>query len=261
MFTKARRVLGFSVWIIAGERPPLPQDRLLRTNWNRSALNNLQALITPRLTLASILLPLSLEVQSLEISKGCRVPLFSRRYLTGQSREMPCPKVCVVLISPSLTSDFCHGPVVLFHLLTILQRTFMWPVPGDTCTESGPLLAGTWCALQLSPLLSPHPTFRFSLFYFPPLKWNITLCPASELLLSRVQEYFCVCAATFSLLEKCHPGPHPKKKKRGEGREISWSHQHVFISRTISHHCWAGSARLQTERWELLFIRKSSSPF
>ena len=48
----------------------MPQDCLLRTNWNRSALNNLHSLITPRLTLASILLPLSSEVQSPGFQRG-----------------------------------------------------------------------------------------------------------------------------------------------------------------------------------------------
>lgn len=40
----------------------MPQDCLLRTNWNYSALNNLHSLITPRSTLASLLLRLSWEV-------------------------------------------------------------------------------------------------------------------------------------------------------------------------------------------------------
>lgn len=174
IFTKAKWVLGFSVWIIAGEQPPLPQDCLLRTNWNYSALNNLHSLITPRLTLASILLRLSWEVRCW----GCHGAAGSPRSPAGTSPAnagercprwaVVCQKACGVLISPSLTMHcFSHSPIVLSHLLTTLQRTLIWPVPGETCTESGPWLGnGMHCGSASSSL--PIPPYPSAFFIFPP---------------------------------------------------------------------------------------------
>ncbi|XP_027541100.1 transcription factor Maf-like [Neopelma chrysocephalum] len=78
------------------ERPPLPQDCLLRTNWNCSALNNLHSLITPCLTLASILLPLNSKelptgpgaAAGRGLSGGCRT-LRLGRHVRGPGHDPP----------------------------------------------------------------------------------------------------------------------------------------------------------------------------
>lgn len=105
---------------------------------------------------------------------------------------------------------------------------------------------------QPSPPSPSHLTLKPFLFSPPKMKHN----PLPDLRASseRVQEYFCVCAAAFSLLEKCHPRPH-LKRKRGEGREISWSHQCIFISWTISRHCWASAV------WEAPVCKRSIETF
>lgn len=98
------------------------------------------------------------------------------------------------------------------------------------------------CAVaQPSPPSPSHLTLKPFLFPPPKMKHN----PPPDLQASAEQSprvFLCLCCSVLAcsrnvILDRI------LKKKRGEGREISRSHQRLFISRTISHHRWAGTVR------------------
>lgn len=150
----------------------MPQDCLLRTNWNHFALNNIHSLITPRLTLASILLPLRSEVQSPEDFKGDQDP--------AVLLQVPLPVKQGSTVLGNCVSEGVHGVnliinSILFLLLSYSAFPFInyvtvnFHVTGAEIHARRVALAG-WemvCAVsQLSPPSSSH--LRFKPVLFPP---------------------------------------------------------------------------------------------